>query len=144
MIGGQAADILAEGNQDAVTQEQVLFIHAHKTAALIQAAMMIGAILAGAEKEQVTKIEKCAYHVGIAFQIQDDILDVVGDSQELGKPTGSDSKNRKQTYVTLKGLDQAQADVKALSEEAISILDSFPGEHEFLKNLIINLMQLND
>ena len=79
--------------------------------------------------------------VGIAFQIQDDILDVVGDSQELGKPTGSDSKNRKQTYVTLKGLDQAQADVKALSEEAISILDSFPGEHEFLKNLIINLMQ---
>ena len=141
MIGGQAADILAEGNQDAVTQEQVLFIHAHKTAALIQAAMMIGAILAGAAKEQLTKIEKCAYHVGIAFQIQDDILDVVGDSQELGKPTGSDSKNRKQTYVTLKGLDQAQADVKALSEEAISILDSFPGEHEFLKNLIINLMQ---
>ncbi len=102
--------------------------------------MMIGAILAGASREQVAGIRKCAYNIGIAFQIQDDILDVVGDSKELGKPIGSDDKNHKQTYVTLKGLTQAQADVEALSQEAVAILDGFPGEHEFLKRLILNLI----
>ena len=140
MIGGQTVDILAEGRQEALTEEELLFIHAHKTAALIEAAMMIGAILAGASKEQVAGIRKCAYNVGIAFQIQDDILDVVGDSKELGKPIGSDDKNHKQTYVTLKGLTQAKADVEALSQEAVAILDGFTGEHEFLKSLILNLI----
>ena len=120
--------------------ERLLFIHAHKTAALIQAAMMIGAILAGASKEQTAAIEKCAYNIGIAFQIQDDILDVTGDSKELGKSTGSDAANRKETYVTWKGLEQSQADVEALSREAAGILDGFSGEHEFLKQLILTLI----
>lgn len=140
MIGGQTVDILAEERQDALTEEEILFIHAHKTAALIEAAMMIGAILAGASKDQVAGIQKCAYNIGIAFQIQDDILDVVGDSKELGKPIGSDDKNHKQTYVTLKGLAQAKADVEALSQEAVGILDGFTGEHDFLKALILNLI----
>lgn len=152
MIGGQVVDVMAEKeldqkkkNSEALkeqeqTEDKLLFIHAHKTAALIQAAMMTGAILAGAGKEQVAAIEKCAYNIGIAFQIQDDILDVIGDSQELGKSTGSDAQNQKQTYVTWKGLEQSKADVEALSMEAVEILDSFPGEHEFLKQLILTLI----
>lgn len=140
MIGGQTADIEAEGHSEAITESRLLFIHEHKTAALIQAAMTVGAILAGAGQEQIEALEKCAYNIGIAFQIQDDILDVVGDSTELGKPVGSDEQNGKQTYVTLKGLEQAKADVAALSDEAIRILDGFPGEHGFLKQLVLELI----
>ena len=141
MIGGQAVDILAEdGNPEDMTEEKLLFIHEYKTAALIQAAMMVGAILAGASEEQVADIEKCAKNIGIAFQIQDDILDVVGDSQELGKPVGSDVQNNKQTYVTLKGMEQSKADVEKLSREAAAILDGFQGEHTFLKQLILTLI----
>ncbi|HBA48056.1 MAG TPA: farnesyl-diphosphate synthase [Lachnospiraceae bacterium] len=151
MIGGQAVDIMAEGHTEMTgdtaekpdcqgAEQQLMFIHEHKTAALIQAAMMVGAILAGASEEQVSKIEKCAYNIGIAFQIQDDILDVVGDSAELGKTTGSDALNQKQTYVTLKGLEQAGKDVEALSREAADLLDEFTGEHEFLKALILHLI----
>ena len=139
MIGGQAVDIMAE-DQAAVAGKQLMFIHEHKTAALIQAAMMVGAILAGASEEEVSKIEKCAFNIGIAFQIQDDILDVTGDSQELGKATGSDALNRKQTYVAWKGLEQAGKDVEALSREAADLLDEFEGEHEFLKALILHLI----
>ena len=138
-IGGQTVDILSEGALKE-HEEQILFIHANKTAALIQAAMMMGAILAGACEEQVDRIEKCAYNLGIAFQIQDDILDVTGDSGKLGKPTGSDDRNHKQTYVTWKGLAQAKADVEELSQEAVAILDEFTGEHEFLRMLILNLI----
>lgn len=140
MIGGQTADIEAEGQTDKLTKKQLLFIHEHKTAALIQAAMMIGAILAGAEEEEIARIEKCAYNIGIAFQIQDDILDVTGDSAELGKQVGSDAQNEKQTYVTLNGLEQSQKDVALMSEEAVHILDGFAGEHEFLTGLILMLI----
>lgn len=140
MIGGQTADIEAEGKEEPVTEEELLFIHEHKTAALIQASMMIGAILAGAPEAEVRQLERCAYNIGIAFQIQDDILDVTGDSGELGKPVGSDAQNHKQTYVTLKGLETAAADVEALSREAVEILDGFEGGHEFLKQLILKLI----
>ncbi len=140
MIGGQTADILAEGATKELNLEELLFIHEHKTSALIQAAMMIGAVLAGASECELGKIEKCAYNIGIAFQIQDDILDVIGDASTLGKPIGSDEKNHKQTYVTIKGLEQAKEDVRVLSEEAISILDACPGEHEFLKELVLHLI----
>lgn len=138
MIGGQTADIEAEGQ--AVTEEQLLLIHEHKTAALIQAAMTVGAVLAGASEEEIDALEKCAYNIGIAFQIQDDILDVIGNSEELGKPVGSDEQNHKQTYVTCKGMEQAQADVAALSEEAVGILDSFGEDNEFLKQLVLELI----
>ncbi len=140
MIGGQTADIEAEDMGDGVTEEQLLFIHEHKTAALIQSAMMIGAILAGASKEEVERIEKCAYNIGIAFQIQDDILDVTGSLITLGKQTGSDEKNKKTTYVTLKGMEQAVEDVRALSAEAIEILSSFKERNEFLEGLVKRLI----
>lgn len=139
MIGGQTVDIEAEKRPDC-TEEELIFIHEHKTAALIQAAMMIGAVLAGASEEQVADIEQCARDIGIAFQIQDDILDVAGDSEELGKPVGSDAQNHKQTYVTLKGLEQSKADVETLSKKAAAVLDGFEGEHEFLRQLILTLI----
>lgn len=137
---GDADSMKSLGDSPEDAGARLMFIHAHKTAALIQAAMMTGAILAGAGEDRVAAIEKCAYNIGIAFQIQDDILDVIGDSGELGKPTGSDAQNGKTTYVTWKGLEQAKADVEALSREAVAILDGFEGEHEFLKQLVLNLI----
>lgn len=134
MIGGQTADLEAE-EQDSIKEEQLLFIHENKTAALIQASMMIGAVLAGAKPDVVEALEKCAYNIGVAFQIQDDILDVTGSAKELGKAVGSDAKNHKQTYVTLRGIDEAKKEVKRLSDEAIAILKSCPGDSSFLEEL---------
>ena len=102
MIGGQVADVELEGTP--LSMEQILFIHKNKTSALIEACMMIGAVLAGASKEDVMAMEECGEYIGLAFQIQDDILDLTGDEEEIGKPVGSDEKNHKTTYVTLKGL----------------------------------------
>ena len=135
MIGGQAADIEAERGEK-VTEELLLFIHEHKTAALIQSAMMIGATLAGANQQEVLAMEKAAYNIGIAFQIQDDILDVTSTEEVLGKPIGSDAKNNKLTYVTLHGLEESARAVKELSEEANSILNSFVNKNEFLTELV--------
>lgn len=145
MIGGQTADILAENmDKDEITEELLLFIHENKTAALIQNAMMIGAILAGAKEEDVNIVEKIGYNIGIAFQIQDDILDVTGSFEELGKPIGSDEKNNKVTYVSLKGLAQAKEDVEKLSKQAVEMLESLPGKNEFLKDLILHLIHRNN
>ena len=102
--------------------------------------MMIGAILAGASEEQVAAVERMAACVGKAFQIQDDILDVTSTQEVLGKPVLSDERNQKTTYVTLYGLQQAKADVEKLSEEAVEILKSFPGDHGFLHQLIVMLV----
>lgn len=140
MIGGQTVDIEAETQPEPVTEAQLTFIHECKTGALIVASMKVGAILAGASKEQLRTLEKCAEDIGMAFQIQDDILDVVGDSKELGKPVGSDEENHKKTYVTLYGLDEAKRLVESLSEEAVEVyLKSIDGEHEFLEQLILML-----
>lgn len=122
MIGGQTADIEAEENQNLLTEEVLLFIHENKTAALIQAAMMIGATLAGASDDDVKAMEQVAYNIGIAFQIQDDVLDVTSTTEVLGKPVGSDEKNNKLTYVTLKGLETSKKEVERLSREAIETL----------------------
>lgn len=141
MIGGQVADIEAEDQADELTEQQILYIHTHKTGALIKAAMQIGAVLGGdADEAKLQQIGQCAMNIGVAFQIQDDILDVTGDSAELGKPIGSDAANGKQTYVTLKGLEAAQKEVERLSEEAIQILREFPGDHEFMEALIRHLI----
>ncbi len=140
MIGGQAEDIAAEGKPAAVSEEQLLYIHEHKTAALIQAAMMMGAVLAGATEETIHLLEQCAGKVGVAFQIQDDILDVIGDSAELGKQVGSDAQNQKQTYVTMHGLEKAKRDVAALTGEAMELLEATGGEQLFLRQLIERLI----
>ena len=137
MIGGQCADICAEElPADHVTKELLWYIHKNKTAALIEAALMIGAVLAGAPDEAVKKLEQAAENIGIAFQIQDDILDVTSSLEVLGKPVGSDEKNHKVTYVRLNGLEQSKKDVEALSEEALKILSSFDRRNEFLEDLV--------
>lgn len=140
MIGGQTADIEAEDQNAEVTEELLLFIHEHKTAALIQSAMMTGAILAGVSNMELEILEKIGYDIGIAFQIQDDILDVTGNQETLGKPVGSDEKNNKVTYVTLKGLDQAKQAQKQISEEAIEMLASLSCRSPFLECLVQNLI----
>lgn len=140
MIGGQTADIEAEDNPECVSRELLLFIHEHKTAALIESAMMVGAILAGAGEEQVRKVEKTAYNIGIAFQIQDDILDVTSNMEVLGKPVGSDEKNHKKTYVSLAGLEQSRRDVARMSQEAVGLLRSFENRNEFLELLVTQLI----
>ena len=140
MIGGQNADIEAEEQTTPLTTEQILFIHANKTAALIQSAMTIGATLAGATDEEIAALELCAYNVGIAFQIQDDILDVTSTTEQLGKPVHSDEKNEKTTYVTLKGIEQAHKDVERMTEEAIDELKKFPAGDNFLEQLLKSLV----
>ncbi|MEZ3461992.1 MAG: polyprenyl synthetase family protein [Lachnospiraceae bacterium] len=143
MIGGQTADIEAENLGDQVTQEHLLFIHEHKTAALIQAAMMAGAVLAGAEDAQVRLVEKAACEIGVAFQIQDDILDVTSSLETLGKPVGSDAKNQKTTYVTLRGVEAASQEQREMSDHAVKLLESLNQEgfqNEFLTELIRSLI----
>ena len=135
MIGGQTVDIEAESGNQVMDEDTLMFIHKNKTAALIESSMMIGAILAGASNEDVIAVEKIAYNIGIAFQIQDDILDVIGSEELLGKPIGSDAKNEKLTYVSLKGLDRAKEDVARLSNEAILSIREYEKEDNFLSEL---------
>lgn len=138
MIGGQTADVELTGQP--LTEVVLEYIYENKTGALIEASMMIGAILAGASMDAVKEIERLAGIVGRAFQIQDDILDIEGNEAELGKPLHSDEENGKVTYVTLHGMIQAKAEVENLSQEAVRILDSFPEENPFLRELILALV----
>ena len=134
MIGGQTVDVELAGGP--IPKNKLDFIYRLKTGALIEASMLIGAVLGGAAEEDCKIVESLAGKVGLAFQIQDDILDVTGDQEVLGKEAGSDEKNQKTTYVTLEGLEKAKKDVEALSVQAIEDLNKLPGNNEFLENLI--------
>ena len=138
MVGGQVVDV--ELTNQPISKEQLQFIHELKTGALIEASMMMGAILAGATDEDVAKIETIALNVGLAFQIKDDILDVTSTMEELGKPVHSDEKNEKTTYVTLYGIEKAQEKVREVSETAVSIYDALEYKNEFLRELILYLV----
>lgn len=140
MVGGQCADLLAEKPEGLPTEETLRYIHKNKTAALIQAAMTIGAVLFGADEKALVQLEKCAENIGVAFQIQDDVLDITSSLEVLGKPTGSDEKNNKLTYVALHGLEASKKQVRELSEEALEILRSFPQKNEFLETLVERLI----
>ena len=137
MVGGQTVDVLSCDNE--LDRDTLDFIYKKKTSALLEAAMSIGAVLAGANEEQLVLVEKMGNKVGLAFQIQDDILDVIGNSEVIGKPVLSDEKNKKTKYVSLYGVEKSKEISKALMEEAIGILD-FLGENEFLKQLFISLI----
>lgn len=142
MVGGQTVDVLNENKE--MTLEMILFIHRLKTAALIEASLVGGAILAGADEETLQKLEKISENVGLAFQIQDDILDVTSTTEVLGKPVMSDEKNHKTTFVSLKGLDESKEYVRKYSEEASNLLVEIGKENNkditFLKDLILSLM----
>ena len=137
MIGGQVVDTEPHGE---TTIELLDYINKRKTAALLEACMMAGATLAGATKEEVQKLEEIAEKVGLAFQVQDDILDVTANEEVLGKPLHSDEKNGKQTYVALVGLDGAREVVTRLSKEAVELFDTLPYENAFLRELLLSLI----
>lgn len=134
MLGGQAVDVKLSGS--ALSGEELKFIYEMKTSALIECAMMIGALLAGADEKSVAAVEKAAGYTGLAFQIQDDILDVTSSLEVLGKATHSDEKNEKTTYVTLFGLDGAKDYVEKLSYKAIELLKIQDGDSSFLSELL--------
>ena len=138
MLGGQSVDVENDGK--ALEKDMLDYIYENKTSALIEASMMTGAILAGADAEQVAVIEQAAKRIGLAFQIQDDILDVTSTDEELGKPVHSDEKNHKVTYVTLFGTEKAAAQVAGLSAEAVALLESLNKNNEFLYLLVEKLV----
>lgn len=131
MIGGQVMDIISEDTP--ISEDELLFIHKNKTAALITAALLAGAHIAGAPKEVIADLKKAGYNIGIAFQIKDDILDVEGDSKELGKNTFSDTKNNKATYVNLHSLEKAKEDFIELSQEAINLINKATGDEDLMR-----------
>ena len=136
MVGGQVVDVESEKSDDCpITREKLDFIYRLKTGALIENSMMIGAILAGASSDEVSRVEQIAAKLGLAFQIQDDVLDVTSTLEVLGKPVGSDEKNNKATYVTFEGLDKAVSDVERISKEAEEQLDDLGYDDAFLKEL---------
>ena len=135
MVGGQTVDVESEG-KPGMTKEKLDFIYRLKTSALIEGAMLTGAVLAGATQGEQKIIEQTAGEVGLAFQIQDDILDVTSTMEVLGKPIGSDEKNHKITYVTYEGIEKAKADVASLSEQAIARMDSLVVKNEYLTELL--------
>ena len=143
MMGGQSVDVMMEGKP--LNDDVLSFIYALKTGALIEASLMIGAQLAGADKEIIDSLERIGREIGLAFQIRDDILDVTGDEKTLGKPIGSDAKNEKTTYVTVHGLEAAQKKTRQLTDEALAEFDNIAGkaagreEAAFLRELLLSL-----
>ena len=138
MIGGQTVDVLLTGKP--VDKDTLDFIYRLKTGALIEAAMMIGAVLAGASDNETEAVRKIALGTGMAFQIQDDILDVESTTKELGKPVLSDEKNEKTTYVTLFGIDNAKEKVREYTNQALELFDGLGRANDFLRELLIKLV----
>lgn len=138
MLGGQCVDVEMEGKP--VTEDMLRFIYRLKTAALFEASMLIGAILAGATQGEQRQVQQAAEEFGLAFQIQDDILDVTSTTEELGKPVGSDEKNHKTTWVTLFGVAQAQQEVDRFSRNSVEHIDTLVVKNEFLTNLMLYLI----
>lgn len=138
MIGGQVVDVKESGHK--VSGEVLEFIYRLKTGALLESSMMIGAVLAGAGGDEIKRIEQAARKIGMAFQIQDDILDVTGTTETLGKPVHSDEKNEKMTYVVWKGLEESREAVKSMTEEALEDLAELRTEDEFLVQLLRSLV----
>lgn len=141
MVGGQAIDLLSEGKS--ISMEELREMHMGKTGALFRAAIRSGAILGGANQKQLDALTLYAEKFGLAFQITDDILDVEGDEKTLGKPIGSDEKNQKSTYVTLTSLEDAKKLAVQTVDEAVTALDDFGEEAEFLRELVTYLIARN-
>ncbi len=141
MIGGQIVDLDSEGKK--IDKDKLLYIHRHKTGALIEASAMIGAICGNAAEEEKEGIKCYAKNLGLAFQIKDDILDYTGDDKLLGKPTGSDKENHKNTFVTLMGIENAEAELKRTTMASKAALDIFGDKNRFLLDLADFLLERN-
>ena len=138
MVGGQVVDVELTGKK--LDEERLDFIFKLKTGALLEASLMVGAALAGADEKYIELMEQAGLNIGMAFQIQDDILDVTSTTEELGKPVHSDEKNDKTTYVSLYGLEKSHEDVEKYSKKALSIMEELPYENQFLYTLIEQLI----
>lgn len=142
MVGGQVVDVEKDGCF--MDEDMLYFVHKNKTSALIEAALMTGAVLAEADEKQAAVMEQCGTDIGLAFQIQDDILDVIGDQEKLGKPVHSDEKNEKTTAVSVYGIDVCRQKVKDYTDRGIEALEALdiPGkEHQkFLVELMKSLV----
>ncbi len=143
MIGGQVVDLESEGKTD-ITEETLNYLHKKKTGALIRVSAVLGALAANGDENQIKAVAEFAEKLGLAFQIQDDILDCIGDESVLGKPIGSDADNEKTTYITLLGLGAAHEKVQQLTKAAIETLDAFGEKAIFLKELAAYLMDRNN
>lgn len=143
MIGGQVVDV--ENNGSFLGEDMLFYVYKNKTSALIESSLMIGAILAGASSKEVELAEQLGTKIGIAFQIQDDILDVTGDEEMIGKPVHSDERNEKSTYVAIHGLEESRKAVKKYTEEGLAIFDKLVPESDvegrFLRELIVSLIE---
>ena len=139
MIGGQVVDLECEGKTD-VDLATLDYLHNRKTGALIRVSAVSGALAANASDEDIAAIADFAEKLGLAFQIQDDILDCTGDESVLGKPIGSDAENGKTTYVTLLGLENARKKADEITMDAVRILDRFGEKADFVKKLALNLL----
>ena len=138
MLGGQSVDVENDGKP--LEKEMLDYIYRNKTSALIEASMMTGAILAGANEQEVSAVEKAAGNIGLAFQIQDDILDVTATTEELGKPVGSDAENDKTTFITLYGLEGARSLAKQHNDAALAALANLGPEADFLREMAVELL----
>ena len=139
MIKGQEIDLASEGK--IVDSKTLLEMYELKTSRLLEAAFTIGAVLGGCSAEQERYAYKAASALGRAFQLRDDILDLIGDEKKLGKPVNSDLKNEKSTYIAMEGMEKTEQEVRHLTEEAIQCLEQLPGDKEFLKKLMLYLVQ---
>ncbi len=140
MVGGQCADIMTDLDSKSLTPELLHYIHKHKTACMIESGFQIGAILAGAPEADIAALGAIAEDIGLAFQIQDDILDVTGSKEELGKSIGKDALEGKATYVTMNGLEESAQRVRELTEHALAAMDGLSVQNPFLKALVEQLM----
>lgn len=137
LIGGQMEDLLGEKEQ--ATAERLEFIHRNKTAALITASLTMGARLSAASEENITKMTEAGHHLGLAFQIIDDILDATADTETLGKPVGADEENGKMTYPALFGLEESRKKAKSHTERAVELCQEIGGNNTFLLQLIASM-----
>lgn len=133
MIGGQVADVEAEGRD--VSKDEVHYIHTHKTAALIAAACKMGGYMGGADENDLEILHQYGQNIGIAFQIVDDILDVVGDETVLGKDVGSDAGKQKASYPSVFGLERSHELASEYTEKGIKVLDDLSVEKDSLRSL---------
>ncbi|QGU95156.1 polyprenyl synthetase family protein [Clostridium bovifaecis] len=139
MIGGQVVDIISEGKE--ISNEQLSYMHKCKTGELIKSAVVSGAILAEASEQDIKILSLFGEKLGLAFQIKDDILDVIGNASLLGKNVNSDKNNSKTTFISKFGLEQCKEMCRSLTDECLQLLDKIHGNIENLRNITVFLLE---